>query len=254
MTRAQQLSFVLMGFISIAVVTFVALKLGMGAGYQLAPADQSPTNTQMGPLVVETNKIRPWSEYSEVLARPLFNESRAPELEKTEAPGDNAPAALPALNVNLTGIILTKELRIAIVTDPAKGVTQRVKQGQPLEGELAGWTLIELKPRMAVFEGAGAERQELELTTDSKPGAIVPPMPGFASGMPNLPTPYPQPGQNMPSMHTQPLGAPPAFPDPSGGLPVNSEEIRRRIEERRRQLREEAEQMQQQNQNNNQAQ
>jgi general secretion pathway protein N len=206
--------------------------MGLGAGYSLAPATgEAPADAPPPALAGEGARMRPWGDYGQVLARPLFNESRAPEIEESAGEGE-APATQP-LTVALTGVILTRELQIALLTDPAKNETERVRVGQPLAGERAGWTLVELRPRAAVFEGAGLGRTELELTVDVQ-GAGAPP-----------PAPAPAAAAAQPAPAAPPPGAAPAAAQ-APGQPASAEEIRRRIEERRRQLREEAQKMLQQ--------
>jgi general secretion pathway protein N len=209
--------------------------MGLGSGYALAPPLEAEAPPAPPPaLEREPARMRPWVDYGLVLARPLFNESRAPEIEETADAGD-APATQP-LTLALTGVILTRDLQIALITDPAKNETERVRVGQPLAGERAGWTLVELKPRAAVFEGAGLGRTELDLATDVQ-GATPPaaPAPAVASAPAAVPAVAGQPA---------PPPAPGAAQAP--GQPASAEEIRRRIEERRRQLREEAQKMLQQ--------
>jgi general secretion pathway protein N len=208
--------------------------VGLGSGYSLAEqeaVDAAPAS--LAALDREPSKMRPWSEYGPVLARPLFNESRAPEIE--EAPAADAAAATQPLTVTLTGVILTRNMQLALVTDLAKGETERVRVGQPLTGERAGWTLIELRPRIAVFEGSGLGRQELELMVDTH--GATPPAPAPAAV---------QPAATAPAQSPVPTPAAPAVAQ-APGQPASAEEIRRRIEERRKQLREEAQKMLQQN-------
>jgi general secretion pathway protein N len=207
--------------------------MGLGTGYSLAPADGEAAAEAPPPaLAGEGARMRPWSDYGLVLARPLFNETRAPEIDESAVAGE-APATQP-LTVALTGVILTRELQMALLTDPAKNETERVRVGQPLAGERAGWTLVELRPRAAVFEGAGLGRTELELTVDVQ-----------GAGAPPPPAPVAAPAQPAPAA-PQPGVADSAATVQAPGQPASAEEIRRRIEERRRQLREEAQKMLQQ--------
>jgi general secretion pathway protein N len=211
--------------------------MGLGSGFSLEPAGAAAAgDTPSLALERDTARMRAWGDYAQVLARPLFNESRAPEVEETADAGE-AAAAQP-LTVNLTGVILTRGVQIALVTDPARNETERVKVGQPLTGERAGWTLVELKPRAAVFEGAGLGRQELELAVDVQGAA------------PAAPAPAPAPAAAAPPATTataqDPANPQPAAAAPAPGQPASADEIRRRIEERRRQLREEAQKMLQQ--------
>jgi general secretion pathway protein N len=213
----------------------VAQAMGLGSGFSLEPAEAAaPGDTPSLALERDTARMRAWGDYAQVLARPLFNESRAPEVEETADAGE-AAAAQP-LTVNLTGVILTRGVQIALVTDPAKNETERVKVGQPLTGERAGWTLVELKPRAAVFEGAGLGRQELELAVDVQGAAPAAPAPAPAAAAPPATTATAQ----------DPANPQPAAAAPAPGQPASADEIRRRIEERRRQLREEAQKMLQQ--------
>lgn len=211
----------------------VAQGMGLGSGYSLEPAEAAAaSDTPSLALERDTARMRAWGDYGQVLARPLFNESRAPEVEETADAGE-AAAAQP-LTVTLTGVILTRGLQIALVTDPAKNETERVKVGQPLTGERAGWTLVELKPRAAVFEGAGLGRQELELAVDVQGAA------------PAMPAPAPVAPPATTATAQDPANPQPAAAAPAPGQPASADEIRRRIEERRRQLREEAQKMLQQ--------
>lgn len=222
------------GCAGVLALLAVGQGMGLGSGYSLAPPGGAEAAPAPPPaLEREPARMRPWSDYGLVLARPLFNESRAPEIEETTDAGA-APATQP-LTLALTGIILTRDLQIALVTDPAKNETERVRVGQPLAGERAGWTLVELKPRGAVFEGAGLGRTELELTTDVQ-GAAPPAAPAPAA----VPVPA------APAVAGQPAPAPAPAAAAAPGQPASAEEIRRRIEERRRQLREEAQKMLQQ--------
>ena len=49
-----------------------------------------------------------------------------------------------------------------------------LKVGMPLEGDQASWTLVEVKPRSAVFKSAANDRSEVELETSVAPPAEGP--------------------------------------------------------------------------------
>jgi general secretion pathway protein N len=241
MTRDRQLALALGAVAALLAVFGIAQRAGIGSGYALAPAvEQTEPTPSLAGLDREQVKLRPYVDYGEMLARPIFNESRAPEIQETAAVDPNAPAAQP-LNVQLAGIILTGAVKLAMVTDPGNGETQRVKLGMPLEGAQSAWTLVELKPRAAVFDGAGLGRTELELSVDTK-GAVT-----------TVPPPTPAPSAALPPATPALTSNTPVPADPNAAPAANADEIRRRIEERRRQLREEAQRMlDQQNQNQNQ--
>lgn len=234
MILGKKIAVALGGIAGVLALLAAGQGAGIGRGYSLAPPQSAEAEPAPPPaLQREAVRMRDWGDYAQVLARPLFNESRAPEIEETADAGD-APATQP-LTLALTGVILTRDLQIALVTDPAKNETERVRIGQPLAGERAGWTLVELKPRAAVFEGAGLGRTELELAVDVQGAAPPAPAPAPAvAAVPAAAAPAAAPA------------APGAAAAQAPGQPASAEEIRRRIEERRRQLREEAQKMQQQ--------
>lgn len=233
MTRGKRIAVVLGGVVIALGLLALAQSYGLGAGYTLDDdlAD-AKREDRLAALQREPVKLRPWDDYKDVLARPLFNETRAPELvEVSASPGTEAETA--PLNVALTGVIITRDLKIAMVKDNESGKTVRVRVGQPLEGSQSGWKLVELKPRGAVFDGDSLGRQELELVVDTKGAPAVAEQ---APAQPVVAMPVdPNAGQVA-------ANAAIAQPVPTG-QPANAEEIRRRIEERRKQLREEAQRM-----------
>lgn len=239
MTRGKAIAAGLAGIAALLGMFAMAQWSGLGTGYSLADAGEE--GEREGALVAldrEPVAMKAWTEYGEVLARPLFNESRAPEEQPpTEGEGTMTTAAL---NVTLTGVVITHDVKIAMVKDNATGKTVRVKLGQPLEGDQSGWTLAELKARGAVFDGAGLGRQELELTVDTK-GAPAPEAPAPPPNQTTAMAPVPDPASTE-------KGAPPAQPAEAAPQAATAEDIRRRIEERRRQLREEAQRMLEQGQ------
>lgn len=246
MTRSKAIAAVLAVAAALLGLLAVAQLSGLGTGYSLEPARPAGgKGAELGALEQEPPAMKAWTEYGEVLAHPLFNESRAPEEQPPSEGGDQPTTA--ALNVTLTGVVITNDVRIAMVKDNASGKTIRVKVGQPLEGDQAGWTLAELAPRGAVFDGGQLGRQELELSVDTKgaPAPEPPPaQPNQTTAMAPVQPPPQQPQQQNP-------GVPPATAaQPADNAPqaATADDIRRRIEERRRQLREEAQRMLEQGQ------
>jgi general secretion pathway protein N len=167
--------------------------------------------------------------YAGIGDRPLFNYDRRP-LPPVQRPdavaGADANTPPPPPDFVLTSVIKSGDKQIAIVLHTPSGKSQTVSVGQGLQAELAGWSLVELQPRAAVFEGAGG-RKSFELRVFDGTGG-------------QAPTPISVPGAGE-------TAAQPAAPPPDGQAAVvdtpeaRAELIRRRIEERRRQMREEAE-------------
>jgi general secretion pathway protein N len=141
------------------------------------------------------------------------------------------------LNVSLTGIVLTPELRLAMVQDKTKNAAVALKEGMPMPGDQGGWILTKINNRSAIFREASGEEIEVELTT-----AVANPKPN-APGKPAVPARSAQPGGIVPNT---PVAA--ATPQRGAPPPPNQQEaLQHRIEERRKQMREEAERMKQQN-------
>jgi general secretion pathway protein N len=259
MTRGRRIATGLAAAAGMLLVVVLALVIGVGRGYSLADLDDAdvPPPVEVS-LTGEMPRMPGAATYADVLVRPLFNESRKPEaLPDAGAASEAAPSA--PLNVSISGIIITPEASIALVTNNANQQTERVRVGQPLGGDQSAWTLSELRPRAAVFDGGSLGRQEIELSTDTAGmpatgGVAVQPPTGDpaadaqrAAGMGTaLPAAMaiPTPSGKVDEQGVQ--AAQPTQPAPTGN--PTEEEIRQRIEERRRQLREEAQRIMQQQQ------
>ncbi|MBI2397186.1 MAG: hypothetical protein HYV17_05275 [Xanthomonadales bacterium] len=208
----------------------LAQRFGLGSGYRLPPAQRGATAAPLA-LQRESFKLPSWSDYAVVLDRPIFNEDRKPTPISADAAGSQNPdeATAAPLNATLTSVIITPKMKLAIVKDNNTGTSEVVRVGRPLPGEQNGWTLVEVSPRGATFEGQGLGRQALELAVNeaAAAGVKMTPVPAAEAGKPGVPM--------------VPPAAAAATSDAASQ--AHAEEIRRRIEERRRQLREEAERM-----------
>lgn len=232
-TASQRLpTMLLAAFAGWSLLVMAVVYAGLGGRYSLHPDDASrvPELPRLD-LSRAQNPLGAPAEYAQVGERPLFNADRRP-IPVPAAPGaaDAAPVAAAPLDVTLTSVILSGEMKIAILLDKKTNKTQSVKVGATLEGEQSGWKLIELASRKAVFEGPSG-RSEVELRVFDGSGG-------------QAPTP-------VASSEPAPEGA--VQPDPNGlaadpqSPESRAELIRKRIEERRRQMREEAERANKQN-------
>jgi general secretion pathway protein N len=224
-TASQRLPILLLGALAgWSLMVAIAVYAGLGARYSLHPDDASrvPELPRLD-LSRAQNPLQGLEAYAVVGERPLFNADRRP-IPVPEAAGatDAAPPAAVPLDVTLTSVILSGDMKIAILLDKKTNKTQSVRIGSALEGEQSGWKLIELGARKAVFEGPGG-RNEVELRVFDGSGGEAPTP--VASATP----------------------APDAVADPNAPVAEQqtpesrAELIRKRIEERRRQMREEAE-------------
>lgn len=167
----RRLTPVLAGIALALGCTTAAFALGLGRGVHWdTPAAPEPLPPLRAAILPTPS---PLGQFAEVWQRPLFMADRKPV---ADAGGDDAASNIGDLE--LTGIIMTPGLRIALLRDRGKNTTVRVKEGASLEGH---WTLASLTPRSAVFDNAG-QRRELVLKVAApdplaaqKPGAPQPP-------------------------------------------------------------------------------
>jgi len=240
MTRGKRIAIVLGALAGVLALLAISQQAGVGRGFRTLAGGAPADVPKFTGLERESQKLAEFDQYGDIVAQPLFNETREPEeIVETGATGEEAAASAAPLNVALTGVMITPDVQIAFVRDNATNEVRRVKVGNPLEGEQSGWKLVELKARGAVFEGEGLGKQEVELTTDTRgatPTAAPPVVAAVAD--PNAPVPPPPDPNATPAQNA---GLQPG----EQTVAANADEIRRRIEERRKQLREEAQRMMQ---------
>ena len=235
MSLGKLVGLVLGGACGLLALVAAALFAGMGSGVGPAPSADAESERPVPNVDAATSfGLAEESAYAIIAERPVFNETREPEVDEAEVvesgmvdPDDPTGSGEPPppLEVQVKGIILAPDVRVAIVTDPASQETLRLREGMPLEGELAAWTLAEIQPRKLVFDGAGADQVEVELQVNT----------GALSGGPAVTnrtarTPPTEVGNEQQPSPTDEMDA-----------QARAEEIRRRVAERRAQLREEAE-------------
>jgi general secretion pathway protein N len=229
------LSLILAGICAVLFLLALTLQLGLGRGYRWLPPEADTAVVGSATIDRTPFKLPAETEFAATQARPLFNEDRKPTPEETGDETNAAPQPPSApLNIALTGVVLTPQLRVAMVQDKTKGnASVALKEGMPMPGDQGGWTLTRINPRSAIFRELSGDEIEVELTT-----AVANPRPNAGSKAAPAAPNAAQPG--MPRTAANPPGAAPANPQ--------SEALQRRIEERRKQMREEAERMKQQQQ------
>lgn len=228
---ARLITLSLAGACGVMALAGVLAWMGAGRGYGWLPEADAPPVTGVGRIDTEAVVMPPDSEFAEVRQRPIFNEDRKPTPIVEEVKPLDAPTA--PLNITLTGIVMTPDLKLAMVRDNTKNEAVSLRVGMPLPGEQQGWTLAEIRARSVVFRNPQDETSEVEL--EVAPGLTVPPS---ARAVPPPPppgaAPAPPPGGNVPANVP---GQPP---------PDRAAELQRRIEERRREMREQAEKLREQ--------
>lgn len=148
---------------ALLALVLIALWLGLGRGAHwrahAAPPRLPPMGSDLPPP-----SVPPLDQYAGVWQRPLFSPTRSPE----PVAGSGGAASS---DLELTGVILLPDLKLAIVHDKANNKDYRVTLGQPSRD---GPALIELHPRSAVIDASGS-RVTLQLVPGPSPGDDRPP-------------------------------------------------------------------------------
>lgn len=197
--------------------------------------------------------LQDFSAYSAILERPVFFSDR--QLPVVEAPGDTEQMAVEEeevdeiedLEADVAGIVITPDMKLAMVADKQAGKTFVLREGMSLEGEQAAWKLQTIEPRLVSFVSVDGRQTDLELKVNTS-GLEAPPQARSRA----------QAEQSQEQATEQPQSEEAAPPEDqrqaSEEARARAEEIRRRVAERRAQLRAEAErrarQRQQQQDNN----
>ncbi|MGV6853381.1 MAG: hypothetical protein ACWA5R_14550 [bacterium] len=105
---------------------------------------------------------------AEILQRPLFSDTRKPKpLGEADSPEEEKqPEALAQakLDVEVRGIIIGPDYRIATVRDKKTKKTITLREGDHFEGELGAWALDSVNSRKLAFSNSqNGESTELEL-------------------------------------------------------------------------------------------
>lgn len=215
-----------------ALLLWIAALLGMGGRVdQAKPASPDAPLPQPGPPV--RDRIGPLAQYTEAAARPLFTQDRRPRNFLATAPeGDNA-AQSQSLDFILTGVLISPQVQLAVLQPSAGGESQRVRVGKSPEGA-AGWRLVEVQPRRAIFEGAGGQ-SALDLRAFGQAGA--PPAAVPVDTPPARPSSPDAEAAASAANAAARAATDAAAPDVPNDQQARIEAIRKRIEARRAQLR-----------------
>lgn len=225
---------VLAGIAAWALCLVVLGLAGLGGRVGLHPGNAALTPAlPVVTLDAVGSRLGPAADYLEVGNRPLFSRDRRP----APMTADSGPAAVP-LEVNLTSVLITPDLKLAIVQNTSDGASRRVRLGDTLEG--TAWRLVQLEPRRAVFEGPEGQRDLALRVFDGSGGQSPTAQAGSGTGGPGVAPPSAL-AANKPDaaapVAANGSNAPGAAPAPSTVAPVTPDEqveaIRRRIEARR---------------------
>jgi hypothetical protein len=134
-----------------AGVAFLVLMAVAAPSVVIADAPQSDTTIDPALMRVARSRPLPLANYTIVVAEPLFNEGRrADPLPPPPAPPK--PPPLPGVeSYRLAGLVLSPEVRLALVSRPQGGELVRLHPGDLLDG----WTVEAVDATGVTLSGQG---------------------------------------------------------------------------------------------------
>lgn len=154
--QAGPLTWLLAACAGWALLLWLAALLGLGNTVAPTPTIAADgALPQAGPITPD--RIGPLGQYAEAASRPVFTSDRRPRAFMATGPdGDVAGVQEQTLDFILTGVLISPQVRLAILQPTGGGESVRVREGASPEGA-SGWRLVEVQPRRAVFQGGGGD-------------------------------------------------------------------------------------------------
>jgi len=229
------ISVVLLGAIAAAVVAGALnfLFLGSADVDSIEPVgDSMAAGVETGNADLELGDL---SRFAAITDRPVFFEDRQLPVLRADADAEPDQAVaevepeveIPELGALVAGIIITPDMKIAMISDQETNETLVLREGMTLAGDKSAWRLAEIRPRGVRFSTDAGQQRELELAVETE---------ALQAGS----------GGQRRTARAEPAeqGAEPSEAeneDAQQEARERAEEIRRRVAERRAQLRAEAE-------------
>lgn len=209
-----------------ALLAWLLALAGMGGQADPLPDDPGLRQALPQPRPSPQDRLGPVGQYAGVAQRPLFADDRRPHPFSLQ-PGNAGGEADGTFDYVLTGVLVSPQLRMAIIQPGQGGKPLRIRLGAAAEG-LPDWRLVDLDAHSARFEGPQGSRTLVLRSFDGNGGTAPRAEPAAA-------TPATQ------VRDTDNAAGGRAGPDAAGNDdPARTDAIRRRIEARRVQLRQEA--------------
>jgi len=234
-TRNNLLSVLLIGAIALLIVIALLCFWLLG---RVDVAEIQPDTASAGIIersVAENPSLAELSEYERIVERPVFFADRSLPVievagmeEEAEEPEPLPEVEIPELEATVAGIIITPEVRLAMVTDRSSNETLVLREGMTMSGEKSAWKVASIRARGVQFETEDGQTEDLalEVETDAlQPGARPRPAEARTAAAPEAAESAEAPAENESQQEA---------------ARARAEEIRRRVAERRAQLRAEA--------------
>ena len=232
-TRRNLLSVILLAGIGVLLLAGLLAFLVFGRADVDSIPPSGASNSLLDRPVAKNPELAEISEYMTIVERPVFFADRQlPVLELAEESNDPEPepepepeVEIPELEATVAGIIITPDLKLAMVTDKSSKETLVLREGMAMAGEKSAWRLAEIRERGVKFETDGGRTEDLEMEVET-------------SALKTGASPARRTASNN---QQQDGGGPEDREDAESEARARAEEIRRRVAERRAQLRAEAE-------------
>jgi hypothetical protein len=210
--------------LALLLATLVLLMLAWSMPPHASNGDSGEDERALSVQVPGLAPTAPIEEFAVITDRPVFIESRQPELfegtdgeELAEGEAGAEEADVEPPEVALSGVVITPTQRIVTLRPKDAAESLIALEGNPLEGDFGSWQVRSIEPRSVVLSSGSGEEVRIDLQIHD--AMIKEP-----------PKPPPSEGQSQPSDDDEP------------DRPLSrAEEIRQRIAERREELRREAE-------------
>src|SRR5690606_22528002 len=203
----------------VAVLAWVLTLAGIGAHASVGGVDAAMAQPIPQLQATVATHLEPLAEYTEAVSRPVFARDRRLHACARWPGEDRAATAGNACDYVLNSGLIAPGTHLAIIEPTQGGESVSVLMGESADA-IAGWRLVELQPRAAVFDGPGG-RRTLELRTWTGDGEAPP-------------VRAPQP---VATQDAEAPEQPPSTPAAPTQVQQQMEQIRKRIEARRAQLR-----------------
>jgi len=209
----------------VLLFAWLALAILENLPISVAPADGPEDASAAGLDLPTLADNLPLDSYAVIAERPLFNETRLPQLDEALDSGNLPPepeeeVELP--EVELAGVIITPTLRMATLRRKDNALSLVAFEGRPIEADFGSWQVSRILPRAVTLSSSGGGELQLEMKVhDAK---IEPPA---------------KPAEK--EQASSPGAADSEARDGADAPLSRAEEIRQRIAERREELRREAE-------------
>ena len=239
-TRRNLLSVVLVSGIALLLLVGLVAFLVFGRADVASIEPASTPDSLVNRPVAKNPELAEISEYLSIVERPVFFADRQlPVIELAGDAGDTAPqpepepepeVEIPELEATVAGIIITPDLKLAMVNDNASKETLVLREGMAMTGDKSAWKLAEIRARGVQFQTDDGRTKDLEMEVETD---------ALKTGAP--------PRRQQTASDNQPQNGGPSGAasedqeDAEAAARARAEEIRRRVAERRAQLRAEAE-------------